>query len=573
MYVLAAIFVSGLLLEQSGSATYRSRAASILGYALWLLVASALLGLLRTLVWFHLLPGLPDWTPWRKSVRNACDHDALEDFKQLFGSEQELQLLKDRLAQATSDAEEQARQSQLLESELTQQQVRANLADGRVKVLLRRRADDSLLGLGLDLGARKTRVHLLQDVLLSFQFLWRLSRALGQKLAQSVLKTRHLERSLGETTDNCNRLRLDKNSLRADADDLRQQLSLATAERLELSRRLVKVHVHYTASLRARERAAEAWIAFRRQTAARHAKTSRCLFVMTLVLWVRARFLTGQLSLSNQKSTLMKAELAVARTKYKNVNARYDTLMTDCDAAYAQIAKLERLVRTQDSDLAELHEQHAAVEKSRDDAVVEVGRTQAQLEALCAKYDALHAAHTSLESQHSTLERRIVCADAQCAELAAECDAHVRASGLTIALFAEFVETERQRAEEEKAAGFQPVQEMVQDLFSRLAVTDDYVKMMSKPAPLGPRRSTDRLTPRPRLSSGALPTPPESVLPATAYFHLRQSSAHQSNETPTRLVPSILLEEIVPAVKTAIPAPRPPRASLDPEDRRPLFIQ
>ncbi|KAI0061173.1 hypothetical protein BV25DRAFT_1839213 [Artomyces pyxidatus] len=510
-------------------------------------------------------------------VVSQTQDDARQDFDILFGSEYELHLLKDRLADATAQAEAQEKQCQLLETRLTHEQLRANRSDGQVRQLLRGRASTSLLGLGQDPSIRRTRIHFVTEALIAFHFLWRLSRLLGRKLAHATLMVTRLQGGLQDKTAAYDNLRLDNNILRANSDDLRRQLSNAEASKAELSRKLVAVHVQYTKSLRARERAAEAWIAFRQKTSAQHADSTRSLLLMSFVLWRCSRFLMQQLYRNQKSTTKAKAELGVARTKFNNVNARYDSLMTDCDAAYEKIAKLESQIHRQCDDLACFETSFENLQYSHAETLQQHADTNVRLKDALEKHDNLCLAHMSLQSKHVVLENRLALAEARAVDLEDAYDEHVRASGLTIALFARHIEHEREMAEEDKIRGLQPVMILLDDLRQRLEDADKHVDQMRnadhirrKSGPLGNRRTSLDKQP---VVTYVLPSPPISSRLTT---RVRPPLGLAEDETAGMLTPTssvpFVLRDTAALTSIKIPSSKPP-SILNPADRVPLFIQ
>ena len=324
-----------------------------------------------------------------------------------------------------------------------------------------------------------------------------------KNLAEATQTITRLTADLKAKTDKCNSLSLDNHILKVQSGEREKKLVTAEDNAADLSRKLMALHIQYTRSVRARESAANAWIAYREKSEACRSKAIRCLLTQMTVLWRYSRFLAGQNARASQNSLLAKADLAVARTKYHNLQARYDALLIDYEQSCDNNIQLETRARAQAEELTSLQTVHETLRLLNQQTTAQIQETALILKETVTKYDLLHSDHADLMCRHEILEARVKCAEDRCQQLEQGTLDLQRASGLSLGLMARHVHLERVRMEEDKIRGFRPVYDMMLDLRSRLAVADEYVqKMVREP------RIFVLDTPSPR---GALPTPPDSV--------------------------------------------------------------
>jgi len=122
---------------------------------------------------------------------------------------------------------------------------------------------------------------------------------------------------------------------------------------------------------------------------------------LVLILWRYTRYVSRQLVHHAQSIFLVKADLAVARTKYNNMKARYDTLLADCEQSCRKLVRLETAFRKQDYDINSLKTALGA-------AIREEVQSRSRLDELTTKYDRLQADHTILLCRSTTLETRLL---------------------------------------------------------------------------------------------------------------------------------------------------------------------
>ncbi|THH15997.1 hypothetical protein EW146_g4571 [Bondarzewia mesenterica] len=446
-------------------------------YAGWLLGITVLLVLPEFLEWLGVLG--------RAQRRNADRHQLHQyEISQdasistaAEGAEPEANpnWLEEKLAEVTSKAETSEKQCKLLESRLIHEQHKCASANGHIKQLLRQQSDVSILG--QDPSQRKTRIQYIREALLSLSFLHRFSQVLTKNLAEATRSITHLTAEIKVKTGECTSLRLDNSILSLKIEHQTKKIG-SCREQLDgpLSETHGAAHPVYSVS----------------------------------VLWRYSRYLVGQIARHSQDLLLVKADLAVARTKYNNLKSRYDALFVDCEQSCNKVAKLGVQLRNQTEELTELRSVHATLKLANEKATEETSQTGSQLKETVMKYDALQSDHAELMCRYDILETRAQKAEKRCQELEDESVEQQRASGLTIALLAHHVEQERLRMEENKMRGLRPVHEMMLDLRLRLATADEYVrKMVHEPEPT---KHAWFNTPLP--TRGALPSPPDSAHPS-----------------------------------------------------------
>lgn len=302
-----------------------------------------------------------------------------------------------------------------------------------------------------------------------------------KNLAEATQTITRLTADLKAKTDKCNSLSLDNHILKVQSGEREKKLVTAEDNAADLSRKLMA----------------------REKSEACRSKAIRCLLTQMTVLWRYSRFLAGQNARASQNSLLAKADLAVARTKYHNLQARYDALLIDYEQSCDNNIQLETRARAQAEELTSLQTVHETLRLLNQQTTAQIQETALILKETVTKYDLLHSDHADLMCRHEILEARVKCVEDRCQQLEQGTLDLQRASGLSLGLMARHVHLERVRMEEDKIRGFRPVHDMMLDLRSRLAVADEYVqKMVREP------RIFVLDTPSPR---GALPTPPDSV--------------------------------------------------------------
>ncbi|KAI0320392.1 hypothetical protein OF83DRAFT_1105049 [Amylostereum chailletii] len=519
---LAGAVLLAIALEHSAlaAASFPKPSMSSAGYVFGFLALSALRGVLRIALLLDVWSVLP-----------ASVHRFLEPIGRYSQAFPHINALQEELAKIRLSSDARLKQCHVLESRLTQEQLRLVRANGEVKSLLRRQTDI------LDAVHKKpmASARSLQESLLAVHFLWRLSRALCEKLTRFTSTIAHLQISLRRSKDTCNSLRLDVNLRQTHSNTLSTDLSQAEAIQTELSKRIVVLQAQYSKSLECRRQAARTWITYRKATDELRTKTFRSFLMVITVLWHYTRYLRDN---ERDKHKALKADLAAARTLLRNSQSRYNSLLDDSQETCDNLKTLEATYQAKQTELIDLqfkydclqdahnrekqdgeearrmhskacgerdaldaklktlaadHDRllssHATVVAFRDhlnarhDALTaNYDRLSTEQAALAVKHSALENDHASLESNHESLRSRyaslesdLATAKNRCLELEAENAIDIRSSGLMIASLARHVSIQQSRHEQEVIHGFLPVYNAILDMRSRVGIMNDYV--------------------------------------------------------------------------------------------------
>ncbi|KAI0267389.1 hypothetical protein BC834DRAFT_1040694 [Gloeopeniophorella convolvens] len=356
----------------------------------------------------------------------------------------------------------------------------------------------------------------------------RLSFILGEHLAESSASVKALEAGLCSSNKTCDELRFSNCTLKVSSDTLQERLSGAHTKSEDLVKNVFALRLQFSKSLRSRESAAQAWLAYRKAIEPRYLKTSRQLMLMVLILWKYTRILAPRLSGSIQATSKTRAELAAARTMCRNAQSRYDSLMADYDLALEEVNSLKEKYSQQANELTEAQNNYCNLLDLHETATREAGNTQAILRDEQARLEQTNA---DLVDCVSRSECRLEEASAHCSDLETSLADTTRSSGMAIAMLSRHVERERVRIEVERTLGLRPMHDMMRDLRSRLAMADEYVKKISTPPRVrvgvaGTSRDLRDPSPSP-FGNNPFPSPPVSEFGSSASSQSSLSSARQ----------------------------------------------
>ncbi|TFY75780.1 hypothetical protein EWM64_g8232 [Hericium alpestre] len=443
--------------------------------------------------------------------------------------------------------ETQRKEFQLLETRLTHEQLKCRKATIQYKLLVDQVTDHNLLL--AEPCVRKSRLRFVKDSVLAFWVLWGRTRLLAHRSERLTLAVSDFSTKLQDSATACDNLRLDNGLLKVSSNGLSAKLKQAEAEKTNLSKRLVAANVQYQRSLHSREKAAEAWMAYRQKSEASKVRCTGSLLLVIAVLWHFKRHLASRLAREMQATLRIKEDLASARAMHNSLTTRYDSLHADREQAHHNLGNLEGRYRSQGDDLDKLRDQHKTLQGRAHDldknvretgaqlktlkdkhgsldtrhaellvrsdkTTQEASQTRTQLKHVTEKYDSLQTGHAEVLCRYEMTDLSLNRATSRCVELEADYTEQTRTTGLSLSLLARHIQRERIRMEEEKLREFRPVHNMMADLRSRLAMADAYVqKMVHEPLPPGGTTPL-RVHVPPQVRMSLLPSPPASANPS-----------------------------------------------------------
>ncbi|KAI0037028.1 hypothetical protein K488DRAFT_67187 [Vararia minispora EC-137] len=317
------------------------------------------------------------------------------------------------LSVTQSRADKYKREFELLESRITQEQIRANRAESQAR-LIRRRSD---IGLPAVSSSYPLRPPSLSDVILIIHFFWRLSRVLCEKVTRLATTISVLRASLQSIRNSYNNLRLDRQILKAYTEDFRGRLERSSSANEDIALQLLRLQAHHARSLNHRQQAAQSWIRFRCQTDHLRTKTFCSLLKIIGVLW----HLTIQLrnALRDEKAAHTSAQIActslvscieTTRKEYKDSVSLLKTTNANLEERNHE---LELACQRKQDELTERHLSHdrlmesqIALEHLNQRTREELVKLNEQHDGLQLKYNRLTAAHAELHREHASLSSR-----------------------------------------------------------------------------------------------------------------------------------------------------------------------
>lgn len=386
---------------------------------------------------------------------------------------------------------------------------------------------------------------------------YKLARMLGRKLADKTLAVIHLREDLTALKSKHQNLLFANTILKSQVMSLTAQASAAAATQTTLSRKLMALHIQHSASLQARQKAAQGMIEMRnKMETERRIESER----MTGILNGLRKYATSageQLKDNAKKAEEMQKDLNEEVKKRQSMegalrlaSGNNAVLGGELTHVRGQVKELEEQLRRQTADLAEMRAARETLRVAHEESTHRLSKTIDDLQGSRATLTDLTAKNVSLASSHASVGSLLQDTLSNLASLQTENSETIRATGISLALFARHVDQERRRVEEEKVRDMEPVREFMRDIRMRVARADRYILNQLEPTCETPERAGNVGNDSGKgMGRGFLPTPPSSDVQPSRLSRgkddERDSDPFSIPQTAVRFIHSVFLSVLI----------------------------